>query len=153
MPEKETLRRAARDRREGKSPSTQAGEFVREEVHHVREGKHAFLPPNNDIKANFIEPVIDYHHDVGKSVTGGNVYRGKQVPELEGAYLYADFVTGQIWALWYDFDKQELTANRSIIPRGQPVMTFGEDDQGEVYFATQGGGIYKFASPDATAGP
>src|SRR5687767_15744033 len=40
MPEKETLRRAAKDRREGKSPSTQAGEFVREEMHHIREGKH-----------------------------------------------------------------------------------------------------------------
>jgi hypothetical protein len=40
MPEKETLERAREDAREGKSPSTQAGEFVREEMHHVREGKH-----------------------------------------------------------------------------------------------------------------
>ena len=40
MPEKETLRRAAADKRAGKSSSTQAGEFVREEIHHVREGKH-----------------------------------------------------------------------------------------------------------------
>ena len=40
MPEKETLERARGDAREGKSPSTQAGEFVREEMHHVREGKH-----------------------------------------------------------------------------------------------------------------
>lgn len=40
MPEKETLERARRDKRQGKSPSTQAGEFVREEIHHVREGKH-----------------------------------------------------------------------------------------------------------------
>jgi hypothetical protein len=40
MPEKETLERAEEDRREGKSPSTQAGEFVREEMHHVREGRH-----------------------------------------------------------------------------------------------------------------
>src|SRR5687767_10415625 len=40
MPEKETLRRARRDKRQGKAPSTQAGEFVREEIHHVREGKH-----------------------------------------------------------------------------------------------------------------
>ena len=40
MPEKETIRRAARDKRQGKSASTQAGEFVREEIHHVREGKH-----------------------------------------------------------------------------------------------------------------
>ena len=40
MPEKETLERAHEDAREGKSPSTQAGEFVREEMHHIREGKH-----------------------------------------------------------------------------------------------------------------
>jgi hypothetical protein len=40
MPERETLERARKDKREGKSPSTQAGEFVREEVHHIREGKH-----------------------------------------------------------------------------------------------------------------
>ena len=40
MPEKKTLERARKARREGKSPSTQAGEFVREEIHHVREGKH-----------------------------------------------------------------------------------------------------------------
>jgi hypothetical protein len=40
MPEKETLKRAAADKRAGKSASTQAGEFVREEIHHVREGKH-----------------------------------------------------------------------------------------------------------------
>ena len=40
MPEKETLKRAEQDRKEGKSASTQAGEFVREEIDHVREGKH-----------------------------------------------------------------------------------------------------------------
>lgn len=40
MPSKETLRRAKRDAKEGKAPTTQAGEFVREEIHHVREGKH-----------------------------------------------------------------------------------------------------------------
>jgi hypothetical protein len=40
MPEQETLQRARKDKREGKAPSTQAGEFVREEIEHVREGKH-----------------------------------------------------------------------------------------------------------------
>jgi hypothetical protein len=40
MPERATIRRAREDKRQGKSPSTQAGEFVREEIHHVREGKH-----------------------------------------------------------------------------------------------------------------
>src|SRR5437660_6465213 len=40
MPEKETMERALKDKREGKAPTTQAGEFVREQIHHIREGKH-----------------------------------------------------------------------------------------------------------------
>jgi hypothetical protein len=49
MPEKQTLERAREDAREGKSPSTQAGEFVREEIHHVREGKHGARSPQQAI--------------------------------------------------------------------------------------------------------
>ena len=49
MPEKETLRRARRDKRQGKAPSTQAGEFVREEIEHVREGKHGARSPEQAI--------------------------------------------------------------------------------------------------------
>jgi hypothetical protein len=49
MPEKETLERAREDEREGKSPSTQAGEFVREEMHHIREGKHGAASPQQAI--------------------------------------------------------------------------------------------------------
>ena len=49
MPEKETMERAREDAREGKSPSTQAGEFVREEMHHVREGKHGAASPQQAI--------------------------------------------------------------------------------------------------------
>lgn len=49
MPERETVERAREDAREGKSPSTQAGEFVREEMHHVREGKHGVRSPQQAI--------------------------------------------------------------------------------------------------------
>ncbi len=49
MPEKQTIERAREDAREGKSPSTQAGEFVREEFHHVREGKHGARSPQQAI--------------------------------------------------------------------------------------------------------
>jgi hypothetical protein len=49
MPEKRTVVRARRKAREGKSPSTQAGEFVREEIHHVREGKHGARSPQQAI--------------------------------------------------------------------------------------------------------
>ena len=49
MPEKGTLERAKKDEQEGKSPSTQAGEFVREEIHHIREGKHGARSPKQAI--------------------------------------------------------------------------------------------------------
>ena len=113
----------------------------------LREGFHKFGPGGSDARPELIEPIWEYHHDVGKSITGGNVYRGKAVPELQGAYLYADFVSGQVWALWYDRDAKRVTANRSILAKGAPVMTFGEDDAGEVYFSTQQGAISRFVSP------
>jgi glucose/arabinose dehydrogenase len=120
----------------------------------LREGMHPSMPKTPNVpegsppRPDLIEPIWEYHHDVGKSITGGHVYRGKKVPELEGGYLYADFVTGQLWALWYDAKKQQVTANREILPKGLPVMSFGEDDDGEVYFVTQEGSIHTFASPD-----
>lgn len=49
MPEEEVVERAQKDKEEGKSPSTQAGEFVREEMHHVREGKHGARSPQQAI--------------------------------------------------------------------------------------------------------
>jgi hypothetical protein len=49
MPEKQTLKRAQRDKARGKAPTTQAGEFVREEIHHVREGKHGARSPQQVI--------------------------------------------------------------------------------------------------------
>jgi hypothetical protein len=49
MPEKETLERAKKDEQEGKAPSTQAGEFIREEMHHIREGKHGARSPQQAI--------------------------------------------------------------------------------------------------------
>jgi hypothetical protein len=49
MPERETIERAQEDAREGKAPTTQAGEFVREEIHHVREGKHGARSPQQAV--------------------------------------------------------------------------------------------------------
>src|SRR3979490_2194580 len=49
MPDRETMERAQEDAREGKAPSTQAGEFVREEMHHIREGKHGARSPQQAI--------------------------------------------------------------------------------------------------------
>lgn len=117
----------------------------------LREGMHKFVDPKtraegSDPRSDLIEPIWEYHHDVGKSITGGHVYRGAGVPELVGGYLYADFVSGQVWALWYDPEARRVTANRSLLTGSTPVLTFGEDDAGETYFATQEGGLWRFES-------
>ena len=69
----------------------------------VREALHPFVAkgrrvPKNVVKpADMIDPIYEYHHDLGKSITGGMIYRGKKIPELQGAYLYADYVAGKLW--------------------------------------------------------
>jgi hypothetical protein len=94
-----------------------------------------------------IDPVWEYHHDVGKSITGGHVYRGKRLPELDGYYLYGDYVTTKIWGLKYDDQARRVVANRPIKDRAKPILSFGEDEQGEVYLLTttiDGKGLYWF---------
>jgi len=121
----------------------------------VREGFHPFVrkggtPAKNVVsRPDMVDPIWEYHHDVGKSITGGMVYRGKQIPELVGGYLYADYVTGKMWALFYDEASRKVTANREVpLPRSIPVMSFGEDATGEAYFmtyASDGRGLFRIA--------
>ena len=79
----------------------------------------------------------------GKSITGGNVYRGKAISNLGGYYVYADYVTGMLYALKYDWSKKATTENRSIPSSKLPVMSFGEDQNGELYYTTPIGAIFK----------
>lgn len=110
----------------------------------LREGMHKFKD-GSDKRADLIEPIWEYHHTVGKSITGGYVYRGKKVPELVGCYLYADFVSGKLWGLKYDDKAKKVTANYILQGDNLPVMTYGEDEAGEVYFTTPFGQIFTFA--------
>ena len=112
-----------------------------------REGLHPFgiksLP--RDVKV--IDPIWEYDHTVGKSITGGFVYRGKRFPELRGMYLYADYVSGRIWALKYDQAAKKVVGNYEIPSPSYPVISFGEDESGEAYFlvvSPTGKGIYTF---------
>ena len=84
------------------------------------------------------------------SVTGGVVYRGKKLPELYGAYLYADYVSGQVWALRYDGVK--ATSNRTIVRPKPDITSFGQDEAGEVYFTDFDGYIYNFRKVAPPAG-
>ena len=67
--------------------------------------------------------------------------------QLAGAYVYGDYVSGKIWALRYSDAKKRVVANQPIRDRGVPIMSFGEDEQGEIYYmtyTTSGQGIYWF---------
>jgi glucose/arabinose dehydrogenase len=66
----------------------------------VREGRHAFAPARpGAFNTDYVEPVAEYGHGEGVSVTGGFVYRGARFPTLQGVYLYADYAFGTIWGL------------------------------------------------------
>ncbi len=113
------------------------------------EGNHPFGNRALEDAADAIPPIWEYDHGTGKSITGGFVYRGKQVSALEGKYLYADFVTGKLWALDYDVKAGKVRKNWEIPSDKLPVLTFGEDQEGEIYFSVEsasGRGIYRFAS-------
>ncbi len=112
----------------------------------VREGSYAFGNAPGAEQVAAIDPVWQYDHRLGKSITGGCVYRGSQFPELVGHYLYGDFVTGKLWGLHYDQESDEVIRNMSIPWNGLPVLAFGEDEQGEVFITTpaqNGQGIYR----------
>ncbi len=151
--------RMAFDRTTGQLWAADVGQDTWEEINlvarggnygwNLREGLHPFGPHGAPPRPDLMEPIWEYHHDLGKSITGGVVYRGRQVPELAGAYLYADYVSGRLWALWYDASSKTVTANREIpLPRSLPVLSFGEDEAGEVYLTTvaaDGQGIFRLA--------
>ena len=113
-----------------------------------REGSHPFgNRPVVEGLSEPIEPVFEYDHRIGKSITGGRVYQSDRVSELTGKYLYADYVTGKIWALSYDDQAGKATRNEQVIPDSIPVVAFGEEHNGEVFYLTEssrGQCIYRF---------
>jgi glucose/arabinose dehydrogenase len=145
------------DRKTGKLWAADVGQNLYEEINilkaggnygwNLREGLHPFGYNGVGPRSDLIDPIWEYNHDVGKSITGGHVYRGQRLPELDGAYLYADYITNLIRALRYDEPSGRVVANQPIPDRKLPVLSFGEDEQGEVYYMTytpSGRGIYWF---------
>jgi glucose/arabinose dehydrogenase len=113
----------------------------------LREALHPFGGHGVGPRKDLIDPIWEYHHSVGKSITGGGVYRGSRLPELQGAYLYADYVAGTVNALRYDPAKGRVVANQSIRTMKMPIVSFGEDQSGEMYFLSitaDGRGISRF---------
>ncbi len=93
---------------------------------------------------SFTWPVLTYDHSQGCAVTGGFVYRGRNVPVLYGRYLYGDYCSGRIWAAARDRDGQWRT--EQIVATTHQIGTFGEDRDGEVYWSDlRDGSIYRMA--------
>ena len=109
----------------------------------VMEGSECFRAASCN-RDNLRAPVAEYGHSLGCSITGGYVYRGQRVRELEGVYLYADFCSGRIWGLRHD--GAAVTAQAELVKAPFQISSFGEDAVGEVYVVGFDGGIYTFAA-------
>ncbi|KAM9564623.1 HHIP-like protein 2 isoform 1-T1 [Guaruba guarouba] len=121
-----------------------------------------------------ILPIFAYGHSVGKSVTGGYVYRGCESPNLNGLYIFGDFMSGRLMALQEDemrnkWKKQDICIGstrtcafpRMISSYSKFIISFAEDEAGELYFLSTSypsayaphGSLYKLIDPARRAPP
>jgi glucose/arabinose dehydrogenase len=123
-----------------------------------REGARPFPlrtdKPSEDAK--LIDPVFEYHHGEGLSITGGFVYKGSAMPDLAGAYIYGDFVLGKIWALRMD-DSDKKQHNTLLYtspqtpandPKKKPAVlvkptAFCANAAGEILVLDWNGAVYR----------
>lgn len=107
----------------------------------VMEGIHCFEPSEGCDESGLEMPVWEYSHGEGSSITGGFVYRGTDVPVLDGRYVVADYVSGRIWALTYDGVEAEA---EELMDTALAISSFGVDQQEELYVLAFDGTIYRF---------
>lgn len=105
----------------------------------IREGAHPFSTAVS--RTILIDPVIEYGRNQGASVIGGYVYRGARFPDLNGVYLYGDYVTGTIWGLRYAGGK--VTESRTLLEQPNNISSFGEDSNGEILVTCFDGRVYR----------
>ncbi|HEV2108598.1 MAG TPA: PQQ-dependent sugar dehydrogenase [Thermomicrobiales bacterium] len=106
----------------------------------IREGAHCYPEGDTCTTEGLVDPVAEYSHDLGYSVTGGYVYRGEAVPDLNGTHLFADFGSGLMWGLTRDGDDWVMTAP---LETGLTISAFGEDLAGELYVTSFDGTVYR----------
>ncbi|MCC5814335.1 MAG: PQQ-dependent sugar dehydrogenase [Leptospira sp.] len=88
-----------------------------------------------------IQPIHTYRHNLGNSITGGYVYRGAKIPQLYGKYIFGDFGSGRIWTL---AKKANQWKPEEILNTKMNISTFGQSDNGFIYFASFGDGkVYR----------
>lgn len=106
----------------------------------IMEGNHVYK--NAATGDTLLAPIAEYDHGAsgGCSVTGGYVYRGKEIPELNGLYFYGDYCTGFVWTLKQTQGKWQ---NDLFLRTRFRISSFGEDVNGELYLVDHGGAVYK----------
>ncbi len=144
------------DRRTGRLWAADVGQDAYEEVSLVRrggnygwrimEGAHCFEPSTGCPRGGLELPAVEYAHSGSRcSITGGYVYRGTDVPELRGRYLFGDYCSGEIFGV----HEEEVAEGRTV---DQPpvllhtdlrISSFGEDERGELYVVDHAGGVYQ----------
>lgn len=105
-----------------------------------KEGTHSFegdIPSNLDL----IDPIFEYDHSQGCSVTGGYVYRGKQLPDFYGVYFFGDFCSGTVWGLIKD--GSQTWQSKALFETNQNITSFAQDLEGEIYLISRSGAIFK----------
>lgn len=111
----------------------------------IMEGLHCVRNRNCD-QTGLTAPVLEYGHTDGCSIIGGHVYRGAAIPSLQGTYFYADYCGGWVRSLRMTGGLPvEQTEWPTLRPGGQ-ITSFGQDAAGELYVATQQGGVFKIVS-------
>jgi glucose/arabinose dehydrogenase len=107
------------------------------------EGNHPFNTSGCGPQSNYVFPIWEYAWSPGYSITGGYVYRGPNVPELTGKYIYADYGSDRIWAL--DYDGINPATNEFLLTATGSPTSFGVDEGNELYLVTfNPNKIYRF---------
>jgi putative heme-binding domain-containing protein len=113
------------------------------------EASQTVKPETKSSLAPISPPIVAHSHDEAASITGGFVYHGKNLPELEGAYIYGDWVTGKVWALWHD--GKQVTRHEEIADTHHKIIAFGQDADGELLYLdySSKGALYELQRNEA----
>ena len=112
----------------------------------LMEGTHCYNPDPGCSSEGLTFPIAEYGHEQGRcSITGGYVYRGTSVPSLRGTYLFADYCSGELFAIPSAANRRSSTAPRVLMQTGFLISSFGEDEAGELYVVDHKGGVYRVA--------
>lgn len=95
------------------------------------------------IPDDHVAPVITYAHGGRCSITGGEVYRGSEIADLYGTYIYGDFCSGEVFGYRVDESGGQVTLGVSTVSQ---LSSFGRDNDGEIYVLSRAGGVYRITS-------